>query len=264
MLHACAIEPAPPKEVITARLKSSDPKPPPGSTALIISNNFENGIRNPHHADAWVTLDVAGMRRALESNSEKFKVSLIEPENVAFVTNAIRESAMATGSGGTLLLLFAGFANERGELILRDGSFITYGNILSATGNPVPRFARLVTVVSASLAPSWVHETNAMDAAQNFTESVIVTSVPRLSTEGGNHDETTLSLLHPAASRLNATFRDALEFKKGNTELPSSLGDTIKRMQDRHELLYGPGPVVRISRSPPSVRSKPPTARSKQ
>lgn len=241
--QGCAIEPSGPTEVVGAPVK----RPPPpikvtGSQALIVAKNQGSTAANPTQpAVPWLNFDANRMKTALESSPDHFKVSVVEPENLDILSKAIRESAMASGPDGTLLLLFAGYANERGELTLADGSRFTYGSILSATGTPVPTFNRLVTIVAVSLDASWVDETAAMNAARNFTDSVIVTSLPRLSVEGTDHDETTLSLMHPAGSRLLSTFREAVAKKSPANGILS----TLKLMQENHELLYGPGPVVR-------------------
>ncbi len=257
---ACAIEPTGPKEVVGTSLTRPVPMQITGNRAVIIAKNIATnlpstvGTKSPQPAVPWLTLDgtrdVAQMKTALESNPDHFKVSVVEPENPEIVSKAIRDSALMTSPNGTLVLLFAGFANERGELTLADGGRFTFGNILAATGslgNRVPRFNRLVTIVAASLDASWVEETAAMDRAKNFADSVIVTSLPRLSVEGTDHDETTLSLLHPAGSRLLVTLRDAIAAKRPPKDAVQASGilSAIKLMQENHELHYGPGPVVR-------------------
>lgn len=241
-IQACAIEPSSPSEVVAPPVKHPAAMQATGNQVVIVTKNRDLTAANASHtAIPWLNFDAVRMKTALESSPDHFKVSVVEPENREILSKAIRESAMASGPGGTLVLLFAGYANERGELTLADGSQFTYGNILSATGSPVPKFTRLVTIVAASLDASWINATAAMDGATNFAETVIVTSLPRLSVEGSDYDETTLSLLHPAGSRLLATLRDAVA-KKGPA---NGILSAIKLMQENHELLYGPGPVVR-------------------
>jgi hypothetical protein len=249
-LQACAIEPSTPVEVVRPPVKIPAPMQVTGNQAVIVTKNRHSIAANSSQpAVPWLNFDATRMKTALESSPDHFKVSVIEPENPEMLSKAIRESAMASGPDGTLVLLFAGYANERGELTLNDGSRFTYASIMSATGSPVPKFTRLVTIVAASLDASWVDETAALSSATNFADSVIVTSLPRLSVEGSEHDETTLSLLHPAGSRLLATLRDAVA-KKGpkqdHTQGPANgILSAIKLMQENHDLLYGPGPVVR-------------------
>ena len=249
-LQACAIEPSNPVEVVRPPVKRPAPMQVRGNQAVIVTKNRHSTAANSSQpAVPWLNFDATRMKTALESSPDHFMVSVIEPENPEMLSKAIRESAMASGPDGTLVLLFAGYANERGELTLADGSRFTYASIMSATGSPVPKFTRLVTIVAASLDASWVDETAALSSATNFADSVIVTSLPRLSVEGSEHDETTLSLLHPAGSRLLATLRDAVA-KKGpkqdHTQGPANgILSAVKLMQENHELLYGPGPVVR-------------------
>ena len=242
-IQSCAIESAAPTEIVAvsaAPQPSQSPPQAPGNRAVIV------GSATP--ISGWVQLDLEKMRSALENAPEKFKVAVMAPTSSDAVIRTIHESSMAIGPRGTLVVLLAGFANERGALTLADHSTLNYGSLLSATGAPAPRFERLAMIVAASLGDAWIQETAAMDRERNFAQTVIVTSV--------GHEATAPAFLHPAASRLLDTFRRALEraSKKSSeksNEKSSEKSDmitAIKHMQENHDLLYGAGPVIRIAR----------------
>lgn len=223
----------------------------PGSTVQSPSNQAVIVAKNggdTSYPGPWVNLDTDRLRDALEKSAERFQVRVVSPASGNTVSEVIQQAASRTAREGTLFVLFAGYANERGEVVMDDGSAFTWASMLLAV-RPAPGFKRLVTVVSASLDAKWMTESVAMDPARTFPESVLATSVPRLFAPEGDDsiddgaaiDEMRNSVLHPAASRMMATFRAALESHPG-------IMTALARMKENHELLYGPGPVIQISR----------------
>ena len=259
--QSCAIEPASQMNTRRSPLRDVVSAPVAPNQAVIVAKTGKAGMAASESTGPWVQFDVNGMRTALEKCGEKFQVRVVAPDSGSRVSEAIQQAATRTARDGTLLVLFAGYANERGEISMDDGSAFTWASMLLAT-RLTPGFKRLITVVSASLEAKWMDETAAMDPARTFPESIIATSVPRMfAPEGGDTidesgaiDEMTESLLHPAASRMLTTFRAALEPDKSNRQSSSAVaGDpgiiaALTRMKEKHELLYGPGPVFSSTR----------------
>lgn len=259
--QSCAIEPARKASASNNSLRDVIVAPAALNQAVIVARSG-NGNRDANAPDGpWVRFDVQGMKSALENCAERFQVRVVAPESGAMVSETIQRAATRTARDGTLLVLFAGYANERGEIAMDDGSAFTWASMILAV-RPTPGFKRLITVVSASLEAKWMDETAAMDPARTFPESIIATSVPRMfAPEGedsidrdGAIDEMNEGLLHPAATRMLTTFRAALDPGSSTRQRPGALAGeqgilaALWRMKENHELLYGPGPVFSSTR----------------
>lgn len=255
--HACATTPVETTESVrTEETNHEAARATSTNQALIVAKGTSAHTNRNIVPGPWVSLDTARMRHAIAASDEGFQVDVVYPVSTAVVSQAIQKSATLTPRDGTLLVLFAGYANERGEITMDDGSVFDWATMLT-TMRATPGIRRLVTVVSASLDARWMAETSAMDSARTFPESVIVTSVPRMFQPAGSADaihpgpgidEMRESLLHPAASRLLATLRNAFESSKARQTREHGILATLNQMKEDHELLYGSGPVVRVSR----------------
>jgi hypothetical protein len=116
--------------------------------------------------------------------------------------------------------------------------------LVASVAGPVPRFKTLVAVIAASQGGDWIKQTQSFDRSRNFAESIIATTVPRrFGEDEDNPDEMQLALLHPAASRLLATLRNALESGKAR-----SVEEVLQIARTTHEQLFGAGPLVEIRR----------------
>jgi hypothetical protein len=234
---ACAIEPTvipEPVETMKPSIGIDAPEKIPGNQAILVS------VVAPYGAHT----DLQRMRQAIENLPGKFETRIVTPESAEDLTKTLKQTAANIARDSTLIVMSTGFANNEGALTLPDGSHFSYSMLVAALASPIPRFKTLATIIAASQGANWLKETRAFDRSRNFSESIIVTSVPRsFGASGDADDEMQTGILHPAASRMIATLRHALESGKA-----SSLEEALHTMSKTHEQLFGPGPLVEIRR----------------